>query len=417
MNYSNRVITVANDNTLSDLVLSAKRHIVAMAPAFCRATAQAIRDRWLALGAEAVTVIVDVDPEVYRLGYGDVQALDVLEQTAASLGTTLNRQNGIRIGLVIADDTTVVFSPTPQLIEAGPQKPSTPNAIVLGQPPESVARELGQGPNGVRDQVVGLDKAERTKIAETKADLDRNPPQRFDIARTIRVFNAHFEFVEFNLKHTALHKATVTLPKEITRLTGDTALDEIMEHSIELVRSDPTISGKSLEWLKSRITRKYLITLPAYGTVVLRRLKDDFQKQVDHLRRCVDAFSKRVNEKVTAATDQTRKRLVKQILPQIRKNPPDHWFKYLGASPSHEDVSDMLDAELQSVFDKKLAQVRHMHVKCLFKGVTYEMLNDPEFIKLARRKLPGLRELYREFEAAKTSEQRQATLFKDDRAP
>jgi hypothetical protein len=43
------------------------------------------------------------------------------------------------------------------------------------------------------------------------------------------------------------------------------------------------------------------------------------------------------------------------------------------------------------------------------------MLNDPKFIKLARRKLPGLRELYKEFEAAKTLEQRQATLFERDR--
>ena len=101
--------------------------------------------------------------------------------------------------------------------------------------------------------------------------------------------------------------------------------------------------------------------------------------------------------------------------PQIQKKPPDHWFKYLGASPSQKDLDGMLDAELQSVFDKKLAQVQHMHVRCLFKGVTYEMLNDPKFIKLARRKLPGLRELYKEFEAAKTLEQRQATLFERDR--
>src|SRR5690606_20064674 len=201
MNEANRSITIANDQTLTDLIGSAQRRIVAMAPAFSQAVAQAIQERWNVLGPDSVSVILDVDPEVYRLGFGDVEALDLLESTAAQLGTTLNRQDGIRIGLIIADDVTVVYSPTPQLVEAGPEKPSTPNAVVIGQPPEDVVRELGQGPNGLRDQTVGLDKAERVKIASVKQDLDRNPPQRFDIARTIRVFNAHFEFVEFSLKH------------------------------------------------------------------------------------------------------------------------------------------------------------------------------------------------------------------------
>lgn len=412
MNEANRSITIANDQTLTDLIGSAQRRIVAMAPAFSQAVAQAIQERWNVLGPDSVSVILDVDPEVYRLGFGDVEALDLLESTAAQLGTTLNRQDGIRIGLIIADDVTVVYSPTPQLVEAGPEKPSTPNAVVIGQPPEDVVRELGQGPNGLRDQTVGLDKAERVKIASVKQDLHRNPPQRFDIARTIRVFNAHFEFVEFSLKHTALHKSSVSLPKEITKLTGDTQLDDLMQHSIELIRDDPSITGKSLEWLRTRIAHKYLITLPGYGTVVLRRLKGEFEKQVERLRRCVDVFCKRVNERIAKATDRTRDRLVERILPQVAKSPPEAWHKYLGPSPSQDDVRHMLDAELRSVFEKKLTRVQSMHVKCLFKGVTYEMLQDEKFLAMARRKLPGLKELHREFDAARTAEKEATNLFK-----
>jgi len=198
MNGFERAITVANDATLSKLILSAAHRVVVMAPAISNTVAKAIGDRWRSLGADAVTVIIDVNPEVYRLGFGDFEALDLLEKTAADLGTTLNRHDGIRIGLLIVDDTTVVYSPTPQLIEAGPKKPTTPNAIVIGHPPESIARELGQGPKGLLDQTVGLDKAEKASITDVKLDLERNPPQKFDIARTIRVFNTHFEFVEFN---------------------------------------------------------------------------------------------------------------------------------------------------------------------------------------------------------------------------
>src|SRR5262249_10343463 len=41
---------------------------------------------------------------------------------------------------------------------------STPNAVVLDTPPSAVIRELGQGPQRAREQVIGLDKAEKTLI-------------------------------------------------------------------------------------------------------------------------------------------------------------------------------------------------------------------------------------------------------------
>lgn len=42
-----------------------------------------------------------------------------------------------------------------------------------------------------------------------------------------------------------------------------------------------------------------------------------------------------------------------------------------------------------------------MEVKLIFKGVTYELLSDPKFVKVAREKLPTLKQLHEEFETAK----------------
>ncbi len=43
----------------------------------------------------------------------------------------LRCQSGVRIGLVISDDTTLVYSPVPQLIEAGSNSVEKPNAIMF----------------------------------------------------------------------------------------------------------------------------------------------------------------------------------------------------------------------------------------------------------------------------------------------
>lgn len=213
----NRSITVANDETLRAMIGSATRRIVLLAPAVSKLVAEALVERWRVLPPDAVSVILDINPEVYRLGYGNLEGLSLLEEAARQRNRALNRHAGIRVGLLIVDDATIVYSPTPLLIEAGPRHPDTPNAVLLGQPPATVAAELGEGPRGLADRTVGLDRVERGQIERVRADLVRNPPRKFDIAPTERVFNAHFEFVELELRGTAIHR------REVLRLLSEAA--------------------------------------------------------------------------------------------------------------------------------------------------------------------------------------------------
>src|SRR5881396_2596971 len=108
-----QAITVANDETLGRAIRSAQRRIVLLAPAVSKGVADALAEQWRTLPADGVSVILDLDPEVYRLGFGDAEGLSLLEEVARSRDRALNRQQGIRIGLLIVDDTTIVYSPTP----------------------------------------------------------------------------------------------------------------------------------------------------------------------------------------------------------------------------------------------------------------------------------------------------------------
>ena len=78
-----------------------------------------------------LTVILDVDAEVYRMGYGDPAALEIIREASRDEMFNLREQPGVRIGVVISDDRTMVYAPVSRNVEAGSTTERRPNAIML----------------------------------------------------------------------------------------------------------------------------------------------------------------------------------------------------------------------------------------------------------------------------------------------
>ena len=119
MTDHSRIFAVASDEALVDLIASARMRLVVIAPALTKPVADALSRRLNDLGQLSVTVILDADPEVYRLGFGDEQALNTIRAASATNLFDLREQPGVRIGVVISDATTMVYSPISKNIEAG----------------------------------------------------------------------------------------------------------------------------------------------------------------------------------------------------------------------------------------------------------------------------------------------------------
>ena len=96
---------------------------------------------------------------MYRLGFGDQAALETIRAASAKSLFDLREQAGVRIGVVISDDTTMVYSPVSKNIEAGSTSMEKPNAIMLSGAPQTAlprppvqtratryAPEVGTGP-------------------------------------------------------------------------------------------------------------------------------------------------------------------------------------------------------------------------------------------------------------------------------
>ncbi len=73
-----RTFAVASDEALVELISRARSRLVVIAPALTKPVADAVSRRFDELGQLSVTVILDADPEVYRLGFGDQEALETI---------------------------------------------------------------------------------------------------------------------------------------------------------------------------------------------------------------------------------------------------------------------------------------------------------------------------------------------------
>ncbi len=410
MSDAQRSITAANDEVLCDLIAQASHRLVVLTPAVSTAVASAICDKWKHLGGNQVNVILDLDPEVFRLGYGEFDGLKLLETTAAQLGTMIQRQPGIRIGLVISDTTTLVYSPTPALIEAGPSSPDTPNAVVFQGTPPEVVRDLGQSKEGVKSQVIGLDKAAAADVERVKNDLAANPVQKFDIARTVRVFNANFEFVEFEMTGTHIARKTMPIPSELMGLAKDEQTNHRLNATFRIVDERDGLSGERLQHAKAWLVKTYLATLPGYGNVVLRSVKPEFEKKVEQLRRCIELFKRSVAKNLAQAMERNRETLVEVLFRSVLNNPPARWRKYFGSTPDPETIRRLLENEIAKAAGSPERLIGDMKLKVVFKGVTYELLSDEKFMDAARKALPGLPELHSEYDAARAQD-REPSLF------
>jgi hypothetical protein len=238
------------------------------------------------------------------------------------------------------------------------------------------------------------------------SDLAANPPLKFDLSQKVRVFNTRFEFVELEIKGCFIARKSVRIPSDLLALGRDPRTRERLHTNYKLIDGENEgLSGEMVRKLRDFIARKFLIQLPGYGNVVLRANKERFERAIRILKGYVARFRRRVEKELQAAIDENRRALVESLIPAVVQNPPSRCTKYLGPNPDREAVEQWLDSAMQSVFGKAPEYIEEMEVKVIFKGVTYESLNDPDFINVAESALPMMKKLYEEFDTAKLAQE------------
>ena len=88
--------TVINDDTLCEAIEKTAQSLVYVAPGITKPVVDAIGANLRSKPHLQVTAIVDLDPEVYRLGFGTEEGLRALQELAGQQHFALRQQEGRR---------------------------------------------------------------------------------------------------------------------------------------------------------------------------------------------------------------------------------------------------------------------------------------------------------------------------------
>jgi hypothetical protein len=417
-----RTFTVATDAGLIELIRRATNRLVVVAPGLKMPVAEAIVETVQRRGSSLrVVVILDTDPEVCRLGYGEIDALALLAEVLKKAGQPVQTQPGLRIGLIVSDEEMLIFSPTPLLIEAGSKVEEKPNAIRLEAPPASeVVRACGVATPGAPTPAkveLGGKVVTDAQVNAAKASLKEIPPRRFDLARQERVFNYKLEFVEFAIEDYRLKGRAVPLPSELLGL-ADTQLQERFYNTFrvfqegspfECVLSNPedsaqklTVNEKFLTDEAARIRKEFFIPLKnqTYGYLIQKRHRPEFEKRVARLKELLEEYKKHVRATMDSQIDAARKMLIDALFPRVKAAPPREWTKRtLTSTLTDRDIRHQLESAIRHAF-ARIHDGFDPRVTVLFKGVNYETITSDEVFRAGIEKYfrpDQMQELLREW--------------------
>jgi hypothetical protein len=288
---------------------------------------------------------------------------------------------------------------------------ATPNAMVLtSQQVAAAANALAPRPAHGAGSVassrteLGRHVATPIEIGETHSALAGDPPQRFDVARKVTVFNAFVEFVELELLGTQLGRQRVPIPPALLLAVSDKATSDRLTTSFRLI-GDDTALGKQAKELRRRIEeirREHTRPIGTFGSIGLRANRARLEQAIEAFRQDVDAFREQAGRRLQKEIDQSRKQLVESVLPGIRNSPPDALLSSIVGKPTVEHLRSWIKQQLDRAFPPMDRVLAEMQVKIAFKGVTYETLNDPAFQAAVCKAYPlvDFNKPFKEFPAA-----------------
>lgn len=429
-----------DDAALISLVQAATKRIVFIAPGLTLVVAQALGQRIKEMDKLDITVVLDPDEEVCRIGYGELAALELLQKLAGDEGCALRSQPGLRVGVLLSDDNTMVWSPTPRSVEAPPESqpaaqvqapavsgpvapaaavaasaatqaavrpaPVAPNGLMLGPNPaaqlaKAVAAEGTEtAPQGgeIGRKAITLDEVKETAVA-----LKKNPPIPVDLARVTRVFSTKLQFVEFKVTRAKLSKMRLTVPGELLNADAKGDLEGLIESKLRafgdlrdaeievpaFVNGEPAmvnnrqamviVSESSLERERHNIEKRFIYDITGFGRLIEKDRKDDFQLLLDAYKAQLLAHSKGVR----ALLDKQAEQIVDDAVDLIVAR---HESGRAQGKQSASINYDALRAELLAGLERAKGEVPT--VSLVFKDVTYEQTQNADFRTRLDKALP-----------------------------
>ena len=396
------VFSSIQDDDLVRSIAKATTRLVYMAPGVSKATADAIKIQFQGQRLKQIAIVIDGDEECCRLGYCDAAALDDLNTVAQEHDIALRRHAGLRLGLLMADDKVLIWTPTPLMFEA-PRGASEPNGLILTpQTLQELPQALGIDPQTPPVQIeVGKVLVVKEELAKVVESIKAAPPAPFDLSRLSRVFSAKFQFIETVMRGAELTKREIRLDSLIVNSDAPEELRPLLQTTIQpfntdadktievpvLVNGEQAFRQNGDQMIKpttqaeihgywNELTQKYVITLPGFGKLIRHTDKAKFEDGKADFEVVLTAWVKGFREAVKG-DHETRVSRVVDLIVQRMANEPE---------------KKRLNREaIQALVRKGLDNLRVIDpsVKVVYKNITVESTRDKEFLDVLRKAVPA----------------------------
>ena len=406
---------------IAESIRSAQRAVCYAAPGIQLDLAQAMVETAGRLGKEMLTVSLDFDDRVMRMGYGDIGAVTLL----LDAGIAVNSSPGLRTALVVVDNEGYIFTPTALYLEAEPSDGAACNAMRMSG--EQVAQALARLSPAAKTIAVAQAKTPEAKqqiealtvdvvsapitvakLAEVKTSLKEVPPVRFDLARQVRVFEPYLQYVELSLSGAAIQRHRMAIPLSIQKLGGSKDLESRLRTTFELIEKGSKLSSKPLEDALNEIRKNFTPSLGKdHGRVVLKAAKPQLVTRLKEFRIKLEAHQKAVEGELQKHLDTSREQIVAYYLPRVMEAKPDALLgQSLNGEVSEAAANRWLHGELDRVFPSAESLIHEMKLEERYKDVTFETLNREDFLDSVKDAFPDVdwQKAYSEFKAAGQSE-------------
>lgn len=400
---TDQLFCALDSQRIADLVRSAQRFVCYAGPGIRTMPAQAMVEVAAQIGPEMVTVALDFDERVLRMGFGDFEAVKRLRDA----GILINNAPGLRSAFLLVDDEGYVFTPFALYLESEPAADRAVNAMRLS--PEQLREALARLSPGARDIAKAQAKTEqeRQRIAAIPVEinsqpvdqktvervgtsLNEAPPVKFDVERQVRVYNAYLQYVDLKLTGAAIQHRKVTVPSSIMNLGDGKDMEGRLRTTYDLIQKDADLSSKKLDDELQQIRKDFTPSLGKNrGRVVLKAQKENLKKRLEALQTKLDEHQKKVEAQLQSHLDESRSQIVSYYVKRAHANPPDSMRGQLSSpEPTEQDAKAWLIAELDKVFPKAEALVQKMKLHEDYKDVTIETLRAPEFLVAVKKAFP-----------------------------
>ena len=425
-----------DDATLIALVQDARKRIVFIAPGVHESVATALGKRFSEIDGLDVTVVLDPAEEVCRNGFGDIKGLELVNEYAKKNGFAVRSQPGLRVGVLLADDKTLVWSPTARTIEAPPistatqailaqskavpasvhpaaiapgsaanpapaavVSPMAPNGLLLGaNPGEQLAKAVaaeGINADPMRAEI-GTSAITPEQLKVTQDAIAKNPIIPVDLQRIAHVFSTKLQFVELEIKGAKISRTQLTVPSELLNADAKGELQGLIQSKLSAFAEFKTVevsvpayhNGKAilgeteqvseatLQRARTAMEKKFIYDIAGYGRLIARDEKMEFEGYVEALKIQLLAHSKAL------------KKLIEKQSSEIIDDAVDLIMARAGRS----GTSPMPDAEqLRKVLQEGLTRGKDEEPKIslVFKDVTYDQTKNDDFGQRVAKALPA----------------------------